>query len=134
MKVAVRVELNLLLRTYQGKKAGVIIHADMTEIRVQTQRAHGTVIRGRLFAFRVRQAAGETLRVGAPLRPPVIGGYGRCALCRNLRHVTPRLAETGKPGAAKTIESIGESQTAPVQVTGSQVDISPITGDPGQTR
>ena len=106
----------------------------MAEIRVQAQGAHGSVVRGGLFALRVRQAAGEVLRVCAPLRPPVIGVDRHRALLRNLRHVAPGLAETGQAGTAVTLVTVGKGEAAAIQVTGGQVDISPIAVGSGQTR
>ena len=106
----------------------------MAEVRVQPQGPHRAVVRGGFLALRVRQAAGETLRVGATLRPPVIGGYRRRALRRKLRHVAPRLAETGQAGAAVPLEAISETEPPAIQVAGSQVDISQVAAYPGQTR
>ena len=106
----------------------------MIEIGVQAQGAHGAVVRGRLFALRVRQAAGKIPGISAPPGPPVIGGHWRRALCRDLRHVTPRLPETGEAGAAEPVEAICESELSAIQVAGSQVEVSPPAIHSGQAR
>ena len=127
-------KLYLLLGTHQGEKAGIVIHTDVVEIRMQAQGAHGAVVRGRLFALRVRQAAGKIPGISAPPGPPVIGGHRRRALCRDLRYVTPRLPETGQAGAAEPVKAVGEGELAAIQVAGGQVEVSPLAVHSGQAR